>query len=144
MARIIRKMNPSVTYTIIDLPEMLALQYVYLSSLEGEHNLHIVDPGAPVTIAEGKVNLVSTHMLADEYGSVQCGGFVSTWGLAESPRDAQMYVRQRDFFGASSLLLASSPASKNNILAALPLEGLIRVPVPAFGGVGTGNEYWFR
>ena len=36
MAHLVRRMNPKCTYTIIDLPELSALQYIYLYSLIGD------------------------------------------------------------------------------------------------------------
>ena len=40
LARMIRKINSSCTYIIMDLPELNALQYVYLSSIFGKESVN--------------------------------------------------------------------------------------------------------
>ncbi|KKK58388.1 hypothetical protein LCGC14_3044940, partial [marine sediment metagenome] len=105
MARIIRRMNPSVTYTIIDLPELLALQYIYLTSLEGKDRVHIINPGDDISVSPGVINLIpSQYLLESKENILSCDGFISTWGLTESPQKAQMYVHKHAYFGASMIL----------------------------------------
>jgi hypothetical protein len=144
MARIIRRMNSSVTYTIIDLPEILALQYVYLSSIEGEDNVHIVQPGIAPQLAPGKINLLSSQLAVGKGGGLECDSFISTWAITESPRDVQKFVREKEFFGARSLLLASLIDKSNYLADSLAGTGLSRIPVPISRGVGLCHEYWFR
>jgi hypothetical protein len=145
MARLIRKMNPSVTYIIIDLPEILALQYVYLASLECEDTIHLIRPEENFHILPGKINLVAPNKVIDDDISILCDAFVSTWGLTESPQYMQAYVKEHKFFGAKQLLVASSVTCANNYLArSLPKDGLKRIAVPISGGVEPRDEYWFR
>ena len=144
MARIIRKMNPSVTYTIIDLPELLALQYVYLASIEGEENLHIVQPADAPQLVPGKINFLSSDFAVHKGGALVCDSFISTWALTESPQDSQNFVQEKKFFGAKNILLASLINENNYLTGSLSDNGLSRVPVPASKGIGKGHEYWLR
>lgn len=144
MARIVRKMNPTVTYTIIDLPELLALQYIYLASIEGEDNVHIVQSGNPPQLVPGKINLLSSGLAVSKGGALVCDGFISTWALTESPKDAQMFVKEKKFFGAKNILLASLINENNYLTGSLDDVGLSRIPVPASKGIGEGHEYWLR
>jgi hypothetical protein len=142
MARIIRRMNPSVTYTIIDLPELLALQYVYLSSIFGEGAVNVIgrnDSG--VTL--GKINLIASQSVYDTRRELECDGFLSTWALTESPRRFQMAVLERGFFGASSLLLGVMN-NENNYLKERVGFAKTRAQVPIGYGVSEGNEYWVK
>ncbi len=144
MARIIRKMNPSITYIIIDLPELLALQYVYLSSIEGEENVHVIQPEEGMQIMLGKINLMTSQTAAHINSGLNCDGFISTWAITESPRAAQEFVMEKKFFGAKSLLLGSLINENNYLAGSLAGIGLTRMPVPTSKGVGTGHEYWLR
>ena len=47
MARILRKLNPNFTYVLVDLPELGALQYIYLYSVTGEFP-HILTKGEEI------------------------------------------------------------------------------------------------
>lgn len=144
MARIIRKMKPSITYTIIDLPELLSLQYVYLVSLEGEDNVHIVQPGNMPQLVKGKINLLSSELAVNKGGALVCDSFISTWALTESPQEAQSFVRKNKFFGAKNILLASLRNENNYLAACLDDTSLLRIPVPEYKGIGKGHEYWLR
>jgi hypothetical protein len=143
MARIIRKMNPSITYTIIDLPELLALQYIYLASLEGGDNVHIVQSGIEPQLMPGKINLLSSKAAVSS-NALRCDSFISTWAITESPQDSQKLVREKEFFGAKNILLASLINENNYLAGSLDGLKLSRLPVPASKGIGEGHEYWLR
>ena len=141
MARVIRRINPTVTYTIIDLPELLALQYIYLASLEGEDKVHLVLPENALDILPGKINLVPSLRVIGSENHLKCDAFISTWALTESPRGAQGFVEACEFFGARNILLASMINANNFLSDVLPGKALIRIPVPQHVGLGPGNEY---
>jgi hypothetical protein len=144
MARMIRKMNPSITYIIIDLPELLALQYVYLASIEGEKNIHLITPQNGSQVVYGKVNLISSHTVLSKIDTIQSDAFISTWAITESPQIAQDYVVNHEFFGAKSLLLGFKVDGHNYLRNRLTDKDLRRVPVPLSQRLGDSNEYWFR
>jgi hypothetical protein len=138
MARLIRRMNPSATYTIIDVPEMLALQYVYLATLEGPGELNISSSDRP--LLQGKINLVSSARVVKD--PIQCDCFISTWALTESPEEHQVFVASKKFFGAKHLLLASTLNEDNCLVHVIPND-VVRIPIARSKSIGPGNEYWF-
>jgi len=120
------------TYTILDLPLVAALQWLYLASVLGEDEVVLHErPAAPVA---GRVNLMpavaSTPLAADL--------FISTWALSESPADVQDAVAAGRFFGATHLLLAFQRGAADFPDAA-HLEPVVRSlgahvePVPGYG-----------
>jgi hypothetical protein len=143
MTRLIRRMNPAATCTIVDLPEIGALQYVYLASIEGEDAVHVVDRARP-ELREGRVNLVSAYDLDAVRDRIRPDAFLSTWALTESPAEVQNDVVRSDFFGAARVLLGSALNPNNAIDDSVSRLGLQRVPIPEAARIGTGNEYWFR
>ena len=143
MTRLIRRMNPAATCTIVDLPEISALQYVYLAALEGEDAIHVVDPARP-ELREGKINLVSAHDIAGVRRDLHPDAFLSTWALTETAADVQNDVKSSNFFGAQRILIASALNAANKLKESISQLGLQRVPISEDANIGAGNEYWFR
>ena len=143
MTRLIRRMNPAATCTIIDLPEISALQYVYLAAIEGEGAVHVVDPSRP-ELREGRINLVSAHDLAEVRHILRPEAFLSTWALTETAADVQADVYQSNFFGAKQILIASALNAANTLKESISSQGLQRVAISVDANIGAGNEYWFR
>ena len=90
------------TYTIIDLPEISALQWIYLSSVFGEDKVNIV--AGSNKVEEGKINLVSIPNLDKVDSGYNL--FVSTWALSESPVEMHQFVEGKNWFNADSMLMA--------------------------------------
>ncbi len=90
------------TYIIIDLPEMLALQYVFLKASSPEYKV-VPHTAAPLRIEPGAVNLVPVY-LADSL-PVRPDLFVSTFALSETPWKLQEKVARHGFFGSKSVYL---------------------------------------
>lgn len=143
MARIVRKMNPSITYIIIDLPEVLALQYVYLASLEGEESINLLTPENSCQILPGKVNLISSHLVLSEDMPIKCEAFISTWAITESPRVAQEYVVKKDYFGAKNILLGFNLDEHNFIVNSSFDKPFQKAQAPFIERLGRKNNYWF-
>ncbi len=114
MARLVRRRNPNCTYTILDLPELLALQHVYLAAILGEDSVHLVTPEA--SPQRGKINFLPSSAVAAGKIGVTCAGFLSTWGLNESPTELQRFAAECDFFGASAVLLGYAKNEDNHLL----------------------------
>ena len=91
------------TYVIIDLPLMCCLQRLYLSSVLGEENVHLLS-GEGDRIAEGRVNLVPLA-LAERVDIAPPDIFAACFSLDECPRWLQERVERRNWFGAEHLLL---------------------------------------
>ncbi len=139
MARLIRRMREQVTYCIVDLPEMLALQYIYLFSVEGEHSVHIVRTGEG--LAPGRVNLVPSAVALCGCIDLSCDAFISTWALTESPLLSQESVTQQSFWGADHVLLAYVRDENNRIACSLPSHQLQELPIEL---LPSGHAYAFR
>lgn len=138
MARIIRRMNPQATYIIIDLPELLSLQYVYLGSLEGENAINIIDSDK-LSIIVGKINLISSELLIAVNFQLKCDAFISTWALTECPEYIQQYVFKNSFFSAKNVFIASC-IDQNNSLKELVGDHILKnIRVPDLNG---NHEYW--
>lgn len=93
--------EPMPTFVLVDLPELLPLQYVYLKA-----------SGVPVVahtsssvsrLEEGAANLVPIQSLVGS--DIGCDLFVSTFALSETPAALQRLVAEKRFFGASSLYI---------------------------------------
>ncbi len=144
MARLFRRAAPGLTYVIVDLAPLLALQWAYLASLEGEEAVHLVTVAAP-EILPGKVNLVESALVTRGGISLRPDLFLSTWAATESPPAAQAFLVAERFFGAPRLLLAYKRDASNGLLDALAQAGCDRVTVDALEAEGhRGHEYAFR
>jgi len=128
MARLIRRLNAECTYTIIDLPELSALQYIYLHTLLGDDVNLITSENRQVK--HGKVNIVPVGRIMNGETILSAQAFLSTWAITESPPDAQEFISKNAFFGARSVLLAYHNDSHNRIKEHLPKSGFIVKFVP--------------
>jgi hypothetical protein len=138
MARIVRRMSPKVTYIIADLPELLSLQYVYLGSLEGLDNLNIVSSESD-TIANGKINLISSELLLSGNFNLQCDSFISTWALTECPEYIQKFVSNSNYFSAKIAFIASR-IDDNNFL--IKDNNDFKVNILKVPNLSDVHEYW--
>lgn len=138
MARLVKRLNPGVTYVIVDLPELLALQYIYLYSILGPPELN---PVCGVSgLAAGKINFVPSSAVMEKRVSLDCGAFISTWALTESPLEAQDLVIGSNCFGAKKVLLAYDKADGNRFAGRLGELGLKEEPA----ALQPGHAYAFR
>jgi len=108
MAKLLRRINPAVTYVIIDLPIFSCLQWLYLSSILGRERVRLIGNQAEEIVPRA-INLLPTTWLDRCRPSGDL--FIATWSLSECTEQAQSYVAGRDFFGAQRLLLAFQSAS---------------------------------
>jgi len=123
MARIVRKVRSDVTYIIIDLPELLSLQYIYLYSVEGPESVRTV--GEDGRIERGKVNLLDSRRACLGNPKIRCDAFLSTWALTESPLQVQSAVAGEKFFGAEKMLFAYNRNDGNIMPGLLGEFGLL-------------------
>jgi Glycosyl transferases group 1 len=95
-------LEPRPTYIMIDLPELLALQYVFLRAGTAIPVTPHTYP--PIRLREKTVNLVPVQLVAD--ADLNCDLFLSTFALSETPLKLQEFVAQeRRFFGARHVYL---------------------------------------
>lgn len=98
-----RVANRRVTYLIIDIPLLSCLQWLYLSTILGEECVHLM-VDASDGVAENSINLIPVCFART--CDIGPDLFISTWGLSESPRRAQDYIVEQDWYKAAHLLLA--------------------------------------
>jgi hypothetical protein len=90
------------TYVIIDIPEMLALQYVFLRGSSDTYQV-IAHTSLPIDIKENCVNLVPVHLI--EAVAFRPDLFVSTFALSETPKPVHEIVARHRFFNAKSIYI---------------------------------------
>ena len=103
MAKILKRIAPMVTFTIIDLPVMSCLQWLYLATVFGEDKVNMLT-NPKNEIEKGKINILPLSFLKNRELNAEL--FIATWSLSESSRYAQDYVVSQNFFGAKHLLLS--------------------------------------
>ena len=96
-------LNRQVTYVIIDLPEILVLQYAYLAAALGKEFVNPVFVNDQPQIVSGKINLVPVHRLPDL--SISADLFISTHALTESAPACQNEVAAKNYFAVKNLYL---------------------------------------
>lgn len=97
-----RNFNRTGTYIIIDTALFCSIQWLYLSTVLGENEVHLLKDDNS-KIVPGIINIVPLALL----DNVEIKGdlFISTWGLSESSTTAQDYVVKKKWFGAKHLLI---------------------------------------
>jgi len=108
LCRVVRKINPEVSYVIVDLPCSIALQYLYLNTVLPKGAVEIFDG---VNIAAGKVTLVPSTRVNEIPKTYSADIFISSWALSESSTEAQKVVSDLKFFGAQKGLLIHQHSS---------------------------------
>jgi len=103
LARMAKKINPTCTYIIMDLPELSALQFVYLTSIFGKNEVNFF--GSESIIEEGKINLIPSDYFISLKKEITADAFISNWALTESGKDYQDYILESMFFSAGDILI---------------------------------------
>ncbi len=112
MAKINKSINNDVTYIIIDIPIFSYIQAVYLRTILGENEVHIL--GNDLDIKTSKINIIPlTEDVMEKLNQKQYNIdlLISTWALSESNKNMQNAVKNLDYFSAKYLLFAYQ---KNN------------------------------
>lgn len=109
MAKLFKRINPGITYIIIDLPLLTCLQWLYLAVILGEDKINILK-NTTEEIKEGKINLLPVCFLKNY--NLKGDLFIATWSLSESSRYAQDYVENHKFFGAKHFLFGYQKGGK--------------------------------
>ncbi len=125
LARVFKSLgNPALTYTIIDLPEMLALQYFYLSATLGRDAVEAhVKPDERVV--PGKINLFPVYGI--EALNLSADLFVSTFALSETPRFMQEHVCGiKNFFNAPFVYITGQNVTERSELGWQPPQTIVQ------------------
>ncbi|HLH52263.1 MAG TPA: glycosyltransferase [Verrucomicrobiae bacterium] len=103
LARIFKHFVPGSTLVLIDLPELLALQWLFLRTTVPGAQIELHHQ-PPFHFAPGSVNLVPTYYLQEL--SLSADLFISTFALSEAPSAVQAAVVDKKFFGARLTYIA--------------------------------------
>lgn len=97
LARIFKTILPASTIVIIDLPELLALQYFFLkSTMPG---IKIILHSAPShEYEQNAIHLIPVALIKD--CSIKSDLFISTFALSEASEEAQRLIVNKNFFNA--------------------------------------------
>lgn len=111
-ARIFLRINPEVTYTVIDLPIFSFIQALYLSTIFGYGKINLIT-NISHDVQKGKINIIPLNKeVLENLIHSKTDLFVSTWALSESSEYAQNFIKSSSFFNASYLLLAHQENSQ--------------------------------
>jgi len=110
MALLLRRINSSITYTIIDIPLFSCIQWIYLVSILPEEQINLIQ-AKDEKVKRKKINLLPLCFL--EFFEPNSEMFIATWSLSESTNYAMDYASSRDFFKATHFLLAYQDNNKS-------------------------------
>lgn len=139
LSRIIKKINKDCTYIILDLPELSALQYVYLSSIFGKNYVNFIDNN--INFQKNKINLVSSDYLIKSNIKLQADTFISNWALTECGKDYQKFILKNKFFNAKNILISSIDDENNFIINSNDFNFDYKVPINV---LSKGNYYLMK
>lgn len=103
MARLMLRINPEVTYTIIDTSLFCCVQWLYLASIIGAEKVNLID-SYDGKIEKNKINIVPLAYINNI--KIKADFFIATWSLSESSSYSIDYVRSHNFFEANNFLVA--------------------------------------
>ena len=105
LAHIFKQLLPDSTLLLIDLPELLAIQYLYLQYALPNVKI-IFHSNINGDFEKGAIHLMPVHFIANLNANLNADIFVSTFAISESPLNLQQIVYDKQFFGASLLYLS--------------------------------------
>ncbi len=137
------KQNPQAAYTIVDLPEMLAIQHYFLTLSLPQSQVVFADT-ADAHPAPGRVLLLPAARLHETALSGEL--LFSTFGFSELPREFQERIEATGYFGASRIFLAGQFASELPHLGLVHHDQVLRAARRRFNRVHlerfhTGDNY---
>ncbi|MFC1896225.1 hypothetical protein ACFL0Q_06140 [Thermodesulfobacteriota bacterium] len=97
------------TYVIIDLPEILSLQHVFLRWSSNEYRV-FPHTTQPIEIKKGFVNLVPVHLI--EEAPFDGDLFISTFALSEAGRAMQVIITKRCFLNCKATYIVGQNAKE--------------------------------
>jgi hypothetical protein len=98
LARTFKMAEPEATFVIIDLPELLAIQYLFLSSTLPETTKIIVHSQPTNSLETGAIHLIPSYIV--EKCDLKSDIFISTFALSESSKDCQNVIANKNFFNS--------------------------------------------
>ena len=112
LAHIFKQLLPNCTLLLIDIPELLAIQYLYLRYAL-PHATIVFHSEVKEEFQRGAIHLIPVHFL--ENLNVRADFFVSTFAISESPKDVQKIVCNKKFFNADMVYIVGQLNGWNNM-----------------------------
>ncbi len=103
--------HPDASYVIVDLPEMLALQYYYLTLAMPGYRIVCVTRPEQVKPGPRQILLLPASMV--DSAPLKADLFFSTFGFSELPRTFQSHIEKTGYFGARQIFLAGQMATES-------------------------------
>lgn len=97
LASVFKQLIPEATLYLIDLPELLALQYFFLKATL-DNTTVILHDRVPENFEKGAIHLIPVFMVPQL--TLKTDLFISTFALSESSRHTQQQVINKNFFNA--------------------------------------------
>ena len=111
MCRLIKRLNFTSTYVIIDLPIFSFIQLYYLKNVYGAGEVNIILSDKD-KIMPNKINLIPIdESLLDKIKTIEPDLFIATWSLSEANKYTQEYIYANDFFNSMYVLIAHQKKS---------------------------------
>lgn len=98
LAHIFKSLLPTSTIYIIDIPELLSIQYLYLKTALPNEKIHVHISEHLTTAYEPGIHLIPTHNMRNL--NLQADLFVSNFALSEVTAHVQKTVAKKEFFNA--------------------------------------------
>ena len=98
LTRIFKQLLPEVTLFIVDLPELIAIQYLFLNSTLPDTKIYVHTEKTDM-FEQGAIHLIPIYLV--EKLNLTTDLFVSTFALSETPLFVQNLVINKNFFNAS-------------------------------------------
>ncbi len=113
MAKLLHRMSSRrLTYIMTDTPLFCCIQWLYLSTIYGSKQVHLVTSPRE-RIKKGRITIIPIGLLDSYTNQIKADLFISTWGLSESSKFSQDFVAKRKWFGARRIFLGYQKSSKN-------------------------------
>lgn len=110
MTKIFKRLSSKrITYIVIDTPLFCSIQWLYLGTVFGENQVHLINQ-LPIKIIPNKINILPVGLAKNL--NVKADLFISTWALSESSVIAQDLVIDKKWFRAKKILLGFQTSSK--------------------------------
>lgn len=98
LTRIFKLTQPDSTLVIVDLPELLAIQYLFLTSTLPDSTKIIMHSSAPETLEPQAIHLIPIYIV--DKCTIKTDLFISTFALSEATSAAQKLIISKNFFDA--------------------------------------------
>jgi len=98
LAHIFRSVLPETSIYIIDIPELIAVQYVYLKNALPHEDIYVYTQNNKGDLQKNGIHLIPTHIMTQL--ELQADVFVSNFALSEVTADVQEIVIKKRFFDA--------------------------------------------